>query len=159
VIDRTVAPYLYAAVVVVGSGLAVPVFAQASSTLSRSSPSVEIALPPRTEGALLEVKVIAVRNPDDVPVSLRVLLQDAQRRAPPEDVMRFALFPPDRPGASVARPDDALERLRRSLGVAPTRLVALVTFDLSAGDVPTAPRAELQVEATWTGPPPAPERR
>jgi hypothetical protein len=144
--------------VVVG-GLTMPVSAQASSTLSRSSPSVEIALPPRTEGALLEVKVIAVRNPDDVPVSLRVMLQDAQRRAAPEDVMRFALFPANQPGASVARPDDALERLRRSLGVAPTRLVAHVAFDLSAGDVPAAPRAELQIEATWTGPPHAPERR
>ncbi|HQR19559.1 MAG TPA: hypothetical protein PKV98_01745 [Burkholderiaceae bacterium] len=150
---RAIAALLPLALVVAGSWLPVSASAQSTATLSPSSPSVVIALPPRAEGDLLQVEVTAVRNPKRAPVALRVTLQDADRRAPPEDVMRLALFPADQPGAAVARPDDALDRLRRSLGAAPTGLIAHIAFDLSGDAVPAAPPVELQLEARWTAAP------
>lgn len=149
IIFRAIAPHLFAALLFVASGPGVPACAQRMAALSPLVPSAEVTLPPRPDGALLKVAVTAVRNPQLVPISLRVTLQDAERRGPPEDVTRFALFPPDQPGAALVRPDAALDRLRRALGAAPTLLIAHVAFDVSAESARVAPPAELQIEAAW----------
>lgn len=109
---------------------------------------VALSAQPARDVTLL-VDVVAVRNPQRVPVSMRVSLQDVERKAPPAHVMRFALFPADKPGRFVGRADDALARLTAALGVPPDRLVATIQFDDGSSGAAFAPPVELDIRVAW----------
>lgn len=122
-------------------------------TLAPASPGVELALGPApASDAILQVVVSDVRNPDRVPVSILVTLQDHEKRVAPVEVMRFALFPPDQPGRFTGRVDKALEQLSAHLGARPVRFVLTAQLDPAAGPG-RATSVELQISAGWMAAP------
>jgi hypothetical protein len=131
-------------------GPVAPVASGAAVTLAPASPHVELALEAApARGAILQVVVSEVRNPEKVPVSIRVTLQDHEKRVAPVDVMRFALFPADQPGRFTGRADQALEQLASRLGARPARLLLTVEFDPAAGAALARPPVEIRVSAAW----------
>lgn len=126
----------------------------AAATLTPASPRVELALgsAPARE-AILEVVVSEVRNPQKVPVSIVVTLQDTDKKVAPVEAMRFALFPADQPGRFVGRADKALDQLAKRLGARPRLLLLAAEFDASAGSAPLRPQVELSVSAAWVATP------
>lgn len=122
-----------------------------AATLAPNTPRVDLlveAVP--SADAILQVVVSQVRNPDKVPVSVLVTVQDSARRAVPVEVMRFALFPADEPGRFNGRADQALDQLAARLGARPSRLVVVVEFDPVAGPGRAKPPpVELRVSALW----------
>jgi hypothetical protein len=127
---------------------------EVEGVLGPSRTRVELPLgPPPADNAILQVAVSAVRNPEKVPVSVLVTLQDAERRSPRVDVFRFALFPPDAPGRFIGRADSALELIAGRIGTRPTRLILGVEFDPAAGAASDRTAVELQVSGGWTAVP------
>lgn len=139
------------------AGCLVPAVAVAAAdtvTLAPASPRVELPLgaPPPQEAILL-VQVSDVRNPEMAPVSVLVTLQDADRKSPRVDLMRFALFPADRPGRFTGRADNALSQLTARLGARPGRLILGVEFDPAVGAAPARSQVELRLSAAWAATP------
>ena len=131
-------------------GPATAVAAGAAVTLAPESPRVELALGSAPAGdAILQVVVSAVRNPEKVPVSILVTLQDNERKVSPVEVMRFALFPADQPGSFIGRADKALEHLAARLGARPARLILATEFDPAAGAALARPPVEVRLSAVW----------
>ena len=151
---RSCARRLATALLVGCLGPAATVASNEVATLAPASPRLEFALrsTPAAD-AVLEVVVLEVRNPKNVPVGVLVTLQDSARKTVPVEVMRFALFPADKPGRFIGRADKALDQLAAHLGARPGRLILAVEFDPAAGAAPARSSVELSVSADWVAMP------
>lgn len=155
---RSFARSLAAALLVAGLGPAATVASTGAANLAPASPRLEFPLGPApTADAVLEVVVSEVRNPQKVPVSVLVTLQDSERKAAPVEVMRFALFPADSPGRFIGRADKALDQLATRLGARPANIVLGAQFDPASGVERALPPVELRLSAGWVATP-APTR-
>ena len=88
---RSCARRLATALLVGCLGPAATVASNEVATLAPASPRLEFALgaTPAAD-AVLEVVVLEVRNPKNVPVGVLVTLQDSARKTVPVEVMRFS---------------------------------------------------------------------
>lgn len=151
---RSVARLVATALLAGCLGPATAVASDPAVALTPASPRVELALgsAPASD-AILQVVVSEVRNPEKVPVSIIVTLQDSEKKVAPVEAMRFALFPADQPGRFTGRADMALEELTARLGTRPARLILAVEFDPAAGATLTRPPIDVRISAAWVAMP------
>lgn len=107
--------------------------AEPPALLSAAEPAAVLALgvPPGRD-AVLHIEVLTAQNTALTPLSLRIALQDAARRAPPVALPAIALFPADRPGAFTVRADKAIATLQGAAGMPAAPLLLIVELDPAA---------------------------